>query len=120
MAKTHSAGWEAFRNKDAKWFEANTTKDMSFVDPAGMFHSGQAAVVKLWTADMKCEGVTKTSFTEAFASAISPTVELLTGKGEADGSCDGQKNGPLYQTAVYVKEGDAWKLTFMFESLPAS
>jgi len=120
LAKTHAAGWEAFRNKDAKWFEANTTKDMSFVDPAGVFHSGQAAVVKLWTADMKCEAVTKTSFTDGFASALSPTVEILTGKGEADGSCDGQKNGALYQTAVYVKEGDAWKLAFMFESLPAS
>ena len=42
----------------------------------------------------------------------------LTGKGEADGSCDGQKNGPLYTTAFYVKEGDAWKLAFMFEALP--
>ncbi|HQZ81882.1 MAG TPA: DUF4440 domain-containing protein [Pyrinomonadaceae bacterium] len=120
LAKTHAAGWEAFRNKDAKWFEANTTKDMSFVDPSGKLQSGQASVIKLWTADMKCEGVTKTSFTEGFASAISPTVEILTGKGEADGTCDGQKNGPLYQTAFYVKEGDSWKLAFMFESLPTS
>jgi len=120
LAKTHAAGWEAFRNKDAKWFEANTTKDLSFLDPAGMWHSGQAAVIKLWTADMKCEGITKTSFTEGFASAVSPTVEILTGKGEADGSCDGQKNGALYTTAFYVKEGDAWKLAFMYEAMPES
>ncbi|MBX3282212.1 MAG: nuclear transport factor 2 family protein [Acidobacteria bacterium] len=118
LAKIHSAGWEAFRNKDAKWFEANTTKDLAFADPAGVWHSGQASVIKLWTADMKCEGVTKTSFTDAFASALSPTVEILTGKGEADGSCDGNKNGPVYTTAFYVKEGEAWKLAFMYEAIP--
>ena len=67
---------------------------------------------------MKCEGITKVSFTDGFASAVSPTVELLTGKGSADGTCDGQKNGGLYNTAVYVKEGDAWKMAFLFESMP--
>jgi hypothetical protein len=65
---------------------------------------------------MKCEGITSVKVTDGFASAISPTVEILTLKGTADGSCDGQKNGPLFQSAVYVKEGDAWKLAFMFES----
>jgi ketosteroid isomerase-like protein len=118
LTKLHGSGWEAFKNKDAKWFEANTTKDLSFLDPAGQWHSGQANVIKLWTADMKCEGITKTSFTDGFATALSPTVEILTGKGTADGTCDGQKNGSLYTTAFYVKEGDAWKLAFMFESMP--
>lgn len=120
LTKLHSAGWEAFRNKDAKWFEENLTKDISFVDPAGGWHSGQASVIKIWTADMKCEGITKTSFADSIATALSPTVEILTGKGWADGTCDGQKNGALYQTAVFVKEGTAWKLAFMFESLPRS
>ncbi|KXK06980.1 MAG: hypothetical protein UZ17_ACD001000297 [Acidobacteria bacterium OLB17] len=118
LGKLHSAGWEAFRNKDAKWFEANTTKDLAFADPGGGWHAGQASVIKLWTSDMKCDGITKTSFTDAFASAVSPTVEILTGTGSADGMCDGQKNGPVHTAAFYVKEGDAWKLAFMFESLP--
>lgn len=118
LTKLHAAGWEAFRNKDAKWFEANTTKDLAFVDPAGGWHSGQANAIKVWTADMKCEGITKTSFTDGVATALSPTVEILTGKGSADGTCDGQKNGTLYQTAFFVKDGTAWKLAFMFESLP--
>jgi hypothetical protein len=34
----------------------------------------------------------------------------------ANGKCDGQNNGDLYQAAVYVKEGEAWKLAFMFET----
>ncbi len=65
---------------------------------------------------MKCEGITKVSVTEGFATAISPTVEILTLKGSSDGTCDGQKNGGLWQSAVYVKEGETWKLASMFES----
>ncbi|MBK9215355.1 MAG: nuclear transport factor 2 family protein [Chloracidobacterium sp.] len=116
LAKAHAAGWEAFRTKDAKFFETTMAPTFAFVDPVGGWHSGKAEAIKIWTETMKCEGVTKTSFTDTFASAISPTVEILFGKGTADGSCDGQKNGDLWQTAAYVKEGDAWKLAFMFET----
>lgn len=116
LVKLHQSGWEAWRTKDAKKLEELSTKDVSFVDPMGGWVSGQTNVVKAWT-EMKCEGVTKTSFTDGFASAASPTVEILTGKGNADGTCEGQKNGDLWTTAVYVKEGDAWKLAFMLESM---
>lgn len=117
LGKTHAAGWEAFRNKDAKWFDANLAATFAFVNPAGSYTGNKAETIKIWTETMKCEGITKTSFTDTFAAAISPTVEILFGKGNADGTCDGQKNGDLWQTAVYVKEGEAWKLAFMFETL---
>ena len=118
LAKMHAAGWEAFKNKDAKWFDGNIASTFGFVDPMGGYHGVKADVIKHWTETMKCEGVTKTSFTEGFATSVSPTVEILMGKGNADGTCDGHKNTDLWQTAVYVKEGDAWKLAFMFESFP--
>ncbi len=116
LTKLHNGGWEAWRTNDAKWFNDTMIESVSYVDPMGAFHSGKAALTKLWTDAAACEGVTKTSFTDTFASAVSPTVEILTGKGTADGKCDGQANGPLHQTAIYVKEGDAWKLAFMFGS----
>jgi len=116
LVKQHTAGWEAFKAKDAKAFEAMTTANLSIVDPLGTWVSGKANVIKLWTETMKCEGITKTSVSDGFSTAISPTVEILTLKGTADGKCGGQPNGSLYQSAVYVKEGDAWKLAFMFES----
>jgi len=116
LVKTHTAGWEAFKAKDSKWFDANLTANASIVDPLGNWMSGKANIVKQWTETMKCEGITKVSVTEGFSTALSPTVELLTLKGTADGKCDGQPNGPLYQSVVYVKEGDAWKFAFMFES----
>ena len=116
LVKTHTAGWEAFKAKNAKWFNDNMTKDISVVDPLGNYHTGNVAVTKQWTETMKCEGITKVAVTDGFSTALSPTVELITLKGTADGTCDGQKNGPLNQAAVYVKEGEAWKLAFMFES----
>lgn len=118
LAKTHSAGWEAFRNKDAKWFDANMSATFAGVNPIGAVMANKADAIKGWTETMKCEGITKTSFNDAFAVAISPTVEILTGHGTADGKCDGQPNGDLDQAAVYVKEGEAWKLAFMFEYTP--
>lgn len=118
LVKIHTSGWEAFKARDAKKFNEISTSDLSIVDPAGNWFSGQANVVKLWTETMKCEGITEVSVSDGFASALSPTVEILTLKGSADGTCDGQKNGELHQTAFYVKQGEAWKLAFMFESTP--
>jgi len=118
LVKAHTAGWEAFKAKDAKYFEANLASGFAFVDPIGGYHATKAEAIKGWTETMKCEGITKVSVTDGFSTAISPTVELLTLKGTADGKCDGQPNGPLFQTAFYVKEGDAWKLAFMFEAPP--
>ncbi|HEX3101796.1 MAG TPA: nuclear transport factor 2 family protein [Pyrinomonadaceae bacterium] len=118
LTKLHLSGWEAFKAKDAKKFTEITTANLTFVDALGGVTSGQANVIKLWTETLNCQGITKVSFTDGFASAVSPTVEILTGKGNADGTCAGQKNGDLYNTAVYVKEGDAWKMAFLFESMP--
>ncbi|MGH9949324.1 MAG: nuclear transport factor 2 family protein [Pyrinomonadaceae bacterium] len=116
LVKIHTSGWEAWKAKDAKKLEEITASNLANVNPAGMWIGTKAAVIKQWTETMKCEGITSVKVTDGVATAISPTVEILTLKGTADGTCDGQKNGPLYQTAVYVKEGDAWKLAFMFES----
>jgi ketosteroid isomerase-like protein len=116
LVKSHTSGWEAWKAKDAKKLTEITTSTLSVVDPLGNWHSGQANVVKRWTETMKCEGINNVKVSDGFASGLSPTVEILTLKGTADGTCDGQKNGTLNQTAIYVKEGDTWKLAFMFES----
>jgi ketosteroid isomerase-like protein len=116
LTKLHNGGWDAWRTNDAKWFNDTMIESVSYVDEMGTFHSGKAALTKLWTDATLCEGVTKTSFANTFASALTPTAEILTGKGTADGKCGGQANAPAYQTALYVKEGDAWKLAFLFSS----
>jgi hypothetical protein len=119
LVAIQKSGWEAWRNKDTAKFEQLTTADLAFVGPDGIWHSGKSEVIKTWTT-MNCEGVTKTDFKNGFASAISPTVEVLTGVGTSDGKCNGQKNGDLDNVAFYVKEGNDWKLAFLFESMPMS
>jgi ketosteroid isomerase-like protein len=115
LVKIHTSGWEAWKAKDAKKLEEITASNLSVVDPMGGWHSGRADIIKMWTEEA-CKDVNSVKVTDGFASAVSPTVEILTLKGTADGTCNGQKNGSLWQTAVYVKEGEAWKLAFMFES----
>jgi len=116
LMKMHQAGWEAFKTRDAKWFNENLASNFTLVDPMGNWVPTKADAIKLWTETMKCEGVTNVKTGDGTATAISPTVEILTLKGTADGTCNGQKNGDMWQSAVYVKEGDAWKLAFMFET----
>jgi hypothetical protein len=116
LVKMHTAGWEAFKTKDARWFNDNLSSNFALVNALGVYFGSKADVVKQWTETMKCEGITKVALKNGFASAISPTVEILTVTGNADGKCDGQPNGDLWHTAVYAKEGEAWKLAYMFES----
>ncbi len=85
----------------------------------GTYYGSKADAIKRWTETMKCEGITTVKVSDGFSTAISPTVEVLTLKGSADGTCEGRKNGDLYQTAIYVKEGNDWKLAYMVE-LPAA
>jgi len=114
LVKIQTSGWEAWKAKDAKKLTDISTVNLAIIDPIGTWISGQAAVVKHWT-EMKCEGVNSVKVSDGFASALSPTVEILTILGTADGTCNGQKNAGLYETAVYIKEGDAWKIAYMFE-----
>jgi len=118
LTKLHQQGWEAFKNKDAKWFDANLTSGFADVDPMGNVFATKADAIKQWTDTMKCEGITKTSVSNGYSVAISPTLELFHVTGTADGKCEGQPNGDLLQTNIYVKDGDAWKLAFMFERMP--
>jgi hypothetical protein len=90
LVKLHQAGWDAFKAKDAKWFDANLASGMVFVDPFGTVFSSKADTIKQWTETMKCEGITKTSVTDGYSVAISPTLELFNLKGSSDGTCDGE------------------------------
>lgn len=116
LVKMHQSGWDAFKARDAKFFNDNLAASFGFVDPMGGYQGSKADAIKAWTETMKCEGITNVKVSDGMSTSISPTVEVLTIKGMADGTCDGQKNGTIYQNAVYVKEGDAWKLAYLFES----
>ena len=112
LIKVELALWEAWKEHDAKKLDNLMAKNVSFVNIFGTYLATRADAMKDWTG-ANCQ-VKSVSVTDGFASALSPTVEMLTRKGTADGSCGGQQVGGtnIWGVSIYVKEGDAWKFAF--------
>ena len=116
LVKVELALWEAWKAHDAKKLDALMAKDVSFVNIFGTYLATRADAMKDWTGT-GCE-VKSVSVTDGFATALSPTVEMLTRKGTADGTCGGQQIGgtDIWGVSIYVKDGDAWKFAFGMNS----
>jgi hypothetical protein len=91
------------------WTVQLTARDISFINIFGTHLATRADALKNW-GGAGCV-VKSVSLTDAVGTMLSPTVGILTFKGAADGSCYGQKVGPIWGTSVYVEEGDTWKWT---------
>jgi hypothetical protein len=112
LVKAELALWEAWKDHDAKRLDPLMARDVSFVNIFGTSFANKADAMKDWTGN-GCQ-VRKVSVSDGFATALSPTVEMLTRKGTAEGTCGGQEIGgiPIWGVSVFVKEGDAWKFAF--------
>ncbi len=95
---------------DAKKIAGLTANDISFINIFGTYLATKADALKNW-AGAGCD-VKTVSVTNAAGTMLSPTVGILTFNGAADGTCYGQKVGPIWGTSIYVKGRDAWKWTF--------
>src|SRR6266850_1896429 len=116
LVKVELALWEAWKEHDPKKIDDLMAKDVSFVNIFGTYLATRADALKDWTG-ANCQ-VKSVSVSDGFASALSPTVEMLTRKGTADGTCGGQKVGGtvIWGVSIYVKDGDAWKFAFGMNS----
>ncbi|SRR6266404_1149866 len=112
LVKVELALWEAWKDHDPKKLDPLMAKDVSFVNIFGTYLGTRADAMKDWTG-AGCQ-VKSVSVTDGFATALSPTVEMLTRKGTAEGTCGGQNVGgtPIWGVSIYIKEGDAWKFAF--------
>jgi len=112
LVKVELALWEAWKEHDAKKLDPLMANEVSFVNIFGTALTTRADAMKDWTG-FGCQ-VKSVSVTDGFATALSPTVEMLTRKGTADGTCGGQEIGgtPIWGVSIFVKEGDAWKFAF--------
>jgi hypothetical protein len=112
LVKVELALWEAWKEHDANKLDALMAKDVSFVNIFGTALANRADAMKDWTGT-GCQ-VKSVSVTDGFATALSPTVEMLTRKGTADGTCGGQNIGgtAIWGVSIYVKDGNAWKYAF--------
>jgi hypothetical protein len=108
--------WEAWRTHDTKRMGDQTASHISFINIFGTYFANKTDALKDWSAPY-CD-VKSISFTDAVGTMLSPTVGILTFKAAANGTCYGQKVGPIWGTSVYVKQGDVWKWTFGI-NLPA-
>src|SRR6267142_2741132 len=112
LVKVELALWEAWKAHDAKKLDALMAKVVSFVNIFGTYLATRADAMKDWTGT-GCQ-VKSVSVTDGFSTALSPTVEMLSRKGTAEGTCGGQDVGgtAIWGVSIYVKDGDAWKFAF--------
>jgi ketosteroid isomerase-like protein len=117
MMAIEKSVWEAWKAKDAAKLEDLTTKDLSFQNIFGTYFANKADTIKDWTS-ARCD-IKSVSVTDGVGTLLSPTVGILSRKGTAEGTCDGQKltSVLVYGTSVYVKDGDSWKLAFSLNRL---
>ena len=108
--------WEAWKNKDSKKIEDLTAREITFVNIFGTYFANKADVIKDWTG-ATCD-VTGFALTDGVGTAVSPTVGILTLTGPVNGTCGGKdiSGQKIYVHSVYVKDGDAWKWVFGFNS----
>jgi hypothetical protein len=108
--------WEAWRAHDVKKIAELTAWDISFINIFGVYLATKADAMQDWSGTY-CD-VKSVSLADATGTILSPMVGILTFKATADGTCYGQKVGPVWGTSVYVKYGHVWKWTFGI-NLPA-
>jgi hypothetical protein len=108
--------WEAWRRHDSKKIGEMTAEDLSFINIFGTYFATKADALKDWSGTY-CD-VKAIHFTDVASRMLSLTAGILTFKATADGTCYGQKVGPIWGTSVYIKHGDVWKWTFGI-NLPA-
>ena len=105
-------GWEAWKNRDAKAIEGILAKDLSIIDSGSRYD--YAGTMKLWF-ESKCE-IKSYSLSDAASVPLAKDVSILTFKGAASGTCEGQPLGTMWATSIYVKDGESWKLAFVFNA----
>lgn len=107
------AGWEAWKNRDAKWTEENYSDKGVNLGSTG--RTDKAAMIKAFTTQ-KCE-IKSYSLSDDQMAMVGPDVAVLTFKGAQDATCDGKKSPANVQAAsIYAREGDKWKAVFYAET----
>jgi hypothetical protein len=108
--------WEAWKDHDAKRLDGLTATNVQFINIFGIHLATKAEALKNWSGE-GCD-VKTVRLTDAAATMFSPTVGILTFHASAEGTCFGQKVGPVWGSSTYVKDADAWKWSFGI-NLPA-
>ena len=97
------ASWEAWKNKDAKWYQTNTIDEAMWINSESA--TGKTQVIKdLATCDMKSYSLDNFNFV-----MLSKDVASLNYTAMQDAVCNGKKIPSQVRAIVnYVKRGGKW------------
>ncbi|MEO8431484.1 MAG: nuclear transport factor 2 family protein [Acidobacteriota bacterium] len=106
-------GWKAWKNRDAAWFQANTTDSFLSISSEGI--SDKAQVVKATPTECEVKAFSLANFQFVM---LDQNAVLLTYTATQDAVCNGKKAPAAVRAAVnYVKRGDRW-LEAMYMQTP--
>jgi ketosteroid isomerase-like protein len=102
--------FEAWKNKDGKYFEGFLADNFVGFDGKGN-RMGKAAAVKEIT-ESKCE-VKSSSLSDEQMTPVDADTAVLTLKATQDYTCDGKTGPPVaWGATVYTRSGDTWKAVY--------
>ncbi|MBA2647439.1 MAG: nuclear transport factor 2 family protein [Pyrinomonadaceae bacterium] len=97
-------GWEAWKNKNAAWFQTNLAEDALQVNGGGVLNKSQ--IVKITGTDCEIKSFSLDNFKFLMLDKNSA---LITFTGMQDGVCSGKTiPAKVHSTSVYVKRGGKW------------
>src|SRR5690242_15450777 len=105
--------WDAWKNKDAKPFQAWLVADSVVVGEQGV--AGKGDITKMM-AEMPCD-VKSFSLSDWKLSMIDPNAALITYKGTAQGTCAGQVIPAVWASSVWVNRKGKW-MAFSHQETP--
>ncbi len=108
------AGWEAWKNKNAAWFQTNLAEDAVQVNGGGVLSKSQ--IVKISGTDCEIKSFSLDNFKFLMLDKNSA---LITFTGMQDGVCSGKAiPAKVHSTSVYVKRDGKW-LNALYTETPA-
>ncbi len=109
------AGWEAWKNKNAAWFQTNLTDNYLLVNSLGVENKSQT--VKSTASDCEVKSYSLDNFKFVM---LNKEAALLTYTAMQDGVCSGKTiPANVRSSAVYVKRGGKW-LEALYMETPAA
>lgn len=108
--------FEAWKNKDKRFFEENMSRDGQYIDQNGV--GGKAQYVRaIIDNDCKINGY---ALDDTKVTTLGRDAALLTYKYTYDIICGGKpETGLLWSSTVYVKRGGKWLIAF-HQEIPAA
>lgn len=110
LAALDKGAWDAFKAKDAKFFEGFLADNFVGFGDDGK-RPTRAEVIKM-IGENKCD-LKNFSFSDTKVTMAGADAAVLTYKGTQEGTCDGQKvPSPIIIATVFVRSGDSWKAAY--------